>query len=102
MYGVSWLKNQIIYLLAFLSFLNCLPVLIVSLINMSLLVNLFGYILLMSAFVTPIASVLYIIITLWFIIKRRENYILSSIIIIVNAIYLIWGANYIINYFAKF
>jgi len=101
MQNVTWLKKQI-YLILFLSFLHWVPIAIISLISLSLLPKLFAVIFLMSTFVTPITSLLYIGICLWLIIKKRGDYLLSSIIIISNSIYLIWGIKYIITYFARF
>ena len=86
-------RNKWIYVILILSLINWLPVLNIVLIHIPMIK--IWAIMILAYFITPIASILYIVTTLILLIKRKLKIMIGSVIIAVNLIYLLWGMQYL-------
>lgn len=86
-------KNKLFFLLFFLSFINWIPSL--NIIFRIISIDKIGLLTLGAWFVTPVIAVIYSIIALMLLLKKKINWLLGSILIAINLVYLFWGFEYL-------
>ena len=82
-------NDKWMYIILILSIINWLPALNIILIHIPIFKV--WVIMILAYFITPVASVLYIIATLLLIIKKKSKVLIGSIVVVSNLIYLLWG-----------
>lgn len=86
-------NNKWTYAILILSLINWLPALNVVFIHIPMLK--IWAVMILAYFITPAASVLYIIAALVLMIRRKSNFIVGSGVIVANLTYLLWGMQYL-------
>ncbi len=86
-------SDKRMYVIFVLSLINWLPVLSIVLIHIPTFEV--WAIMFLAYFITPVASVVYIIAALVLIIRKKSKVLIGSVVLTANLIYLLWGMQHL-------